>query len=505
MFNKKPRLMAGILSILILISTFSGLPAFAASFTDVAGHWAEPYIYAVEPLGVISGFPDGSYKPEQTLTRIQFIKMVVASLKQPVRTSASGEYWGIPYVEAALSLRLISDNAFDGLSPINVDKKITRQEMASIVVNAYKSTGETVSNADMQAAASKLTDLNKVSPDYYEQSVAAVALGFIGGFPDNTFRPLENASRAQAAKVTYILLVEIGTLSANLTDPSLTQKTTYAVNGIELGDSLSWVLSKYGQPIREDASEYGFKWLVYHQNYKNYFLVGIQNNTVVGLYTASDLLTSTNGLKINQTKTSVTSTLGAPLKGILKGYSEFQQYDDAEVATYLNNKVYITTYYDTQNSGKMYAIKIVDYNVEQAFKSHYGTASEALKTAYEKELFDLVNVFRTSLNLNTLTWNEAVAVVTRKHSVDMAVRKFFDHTNPSGYTPFDRLLADGVDYTLAAENIAAGYTNAFSTHNGWVNSPGHRENLVRNVRQVGIGVHFGGDYRIYYTQDFITP
>jgi len=128
-----------------------------------------------------------------------------------------------------------------------------------------------------------------------------------------------------------------------------------------------------------------------------------------------------------------------------------------------------------------------------------------LKTAYEKELFDLVNVFRTSLNLNTLTWNEAVAVVARKHSVDMAVRKFFDHTNPSGYTPFDRLLADGVDYTLAAENIAAGYTNAFSTHNGWVNSPGHRENLVRNVRQVGIGVHFGGDYRIYYTQDFITP
>lgn len=505
MLNKKSRLVAGVLSLLVLISTINGLPTYATTFTDVAGHWAESYVYAVEPLGVISGFPDGSYKPEETLTRIQFIKMVVASLKHPVRNITSGEYWGTPYVEAARSLNLISDNAFEGLTPTNLDKKISRQEMASIVVKAYETTGKTVSSAELQAAASKLTDLNKVSPDYYEQSVAAVALGIIGGFPDNTFKPLENASRAQAAKVTYTLLVEIGTLSANLSDPSLTQKTTYAVNGIELGDSLSWVLSKYGQPVREDASEYGFKWLVYHQNYKNYFLVGVQNNTVVGLFSASDLLSSTNGLKMNQTKSAVNKILGAPLKGILKGYSEFQQYDDAEVATYLNNKAYLTTYYDTQLGGKMYAIKIVDYNVEQAFKSHYGSASEALKTAYEKQLFDLVNVFRASLNLNTLTWNESVAVVARKHSVDMAVRKFFDHTNPSGYTPFDRLLADGVDYSVAAENIAAGYTNAFSTHNGWVNSPGHRENLVRNVKQVGIGVYFGGDYSIYYTQDFISP
>jgi uncharacterized protein YkwD len=232
--------------------------------------------------------------------------------------------------------------------------------------------------------------------------------------------------------------------------------------------------------------------------------VGIQNGKVVALFTASDLLTSKNGLKTGMTKAQVDALLGKPMNGILKGSYEFLQYNNAETATYLNQDTYITAYYDTADGGKLFGVKLVDYTVEQAFKSQYGTPSDALRIAMEKQIFDLLNVYRVSFDKPVLKWNENLANVARKHSKDMAVRDFFSHTNPSGYDPFDRIVADGIDYMLAAENIAAGYTNAFSAHNGWVNSPGHRLNLLRDIQEVGIGVYLGGNLFNYYTQNFIT-
>lgn len=494
-----------ILAILIVLSgVLVPAPTYAAAFGDINGHWAETYIDTIKPLGVIAGYPDGTFKPDQQVKRIEFIAIAVNSLGTAPRKLQSTENWVAYYAEMATQLRLISSAEYGGLTETNLNKPISREEMASIVVNAYYTTGSTVSESALQSARAKLSDFDQVSQVYYDQAVAAVALGIIDGFSDNTFKPLNNSTRAQAAAVSHKLLTETGVIDKINTDPSLTFSTAYAVNGIEIGDSYDWVVSNYGKPVREDVSEYGFKWMVYHTQYADYYMVGIQNGKVVALFTASDLLTTTMGLHMNQTKSKVTSILGTPFEWITKGDTQYMQYNNSETATYQKNNAYVTAFFDTADSGKMFSVKIVDQTVENAFRSQYGTPSDALRVAFEQQLFDLTNVYRKQFGKSMLTWNESVAEVARKHSKDMAVRKFFDHTNPSGYSPFDRLLADGINYSLAAENIAAGYTNAFSVHSGWVNSPGHRENLLRSINELGIGVYFGGDYFNYYTQNFIT-
>ena len=305
--------------------------------------------------------------------------------------------------------------------------------------------------------------------------------------------------------VSYKLLVEIGKLNPILSEVPPTTNKVYAVNGIGIGDTRASVIASHGNPLREDQSEYGFKWLIYHDQYKNYFQVGIQNDKVVALYTASNLLSGQNGLKMQLTKSEVTKLLGNPVTKISKGNTDYLQYSNEESATYFTDDVYITAYFDTGNQGKLFSVKLIDRSTEVAMRSQYGTHSDALRVAYEKQIFDLTNVFRRERNLSMLKWSDDMANVARLHSKDMAVRDFFDHTNPSGYSPFDRMIAAGIDYMVAAENIAAGYTNAFSSHSGWVNSPGHRLNLVRDVEYLGVGVYFGGKYLNYYTQNFYTP
>jgi uncharacterized protein YkwD len=88
----------------------------------------------------------------------------------------------------------------------------------------------------------------------------------------------------------------------------------------------------------------------------------------------------------------------------------------------------------------------------------------------------------------------------------MAARNFFDHNNPDGKSPFDRMTAAGYRYRMAAENIAAGYATPQAVVDGWMNSPGHRANILNcGLTQIGVGYATGGSYRTYWTEDFATP
>lgn len=93
------------------------------------------------------------------------------------------------------------------------------------------------------------------------------------------------------------------------------------------------------------------------------------------------------------------------------------------------------------------------------------------------DLVDLVNRYRRSKGLVTLAWSERVARVAQAHSEDMVRRDYFSHKSPDGKTPGARLLAAGIRYEAAAENIAEGQETAEEVFRSWMNSPGHRKNL----------------------------
>ncbi len=107
-----------------------------------------------------------------------------------------------------------------------------------------------------------------------------------------------------------------------------------------------------------------------------------------------------------------------------------------------------------------------------------------------------------------LAANDGLRAVAFAHSKDMAERNFFDHDNPGGQSPFDRMRAAGITFSYAGENIAAGYPTATDVVEGWLDSPGHCANMLSaDFTELGVGYYQSGSsaYGSYWTQNFISP
>ena len=124
--------------------------------------------------------------------------------------------------------------------------------------------------------------------------------------------------------------------------------------------------------------------------------------------------------------------------------------------------------------------------------------------AWEYQVFELVNEIRAENGLEPFVYDYTLADVARAHSRDMIDRNFFDHENPDGESPSDRISAAGIRWSRCAENIAAGYSSPQEVVEGWMDSPGHRANILGNCERLGVGLAIGGSYRYYWTQCFAT-
>jgi uncharacterized protein YkwD len=103
-----------------------------------------------------------------------------------------------------------------------------------------------------------------------------------------------------------------------------------------------------------------------------------------------------------------------------------------------------------------------------------------------------------------LTMNGALRCAARKHDKDMIANNFFSHTGTGPTTPWQRIASAGYGaYKAAAENIAAGQTTPSAVVTGWMNSPGHCNNIMNPaLKEIGVGYATGGSYGHYWTQDF---
>ena len=120
----------------------------------------------------------------------------------------------------------------------------------------------------------------------------------------------------------------------------------------------------------------------------------------------------------------------------------------------------------------------------------------------EKQMSDLVNKERVANGLNPLAPDPELTEVARRHSADMFTRGYFAHDTPEGLSPFDRMRQANVRFTTAGENLALAPTIPVA-HNGLMNSPGHRANILRReFGRVGIGVMDGGMRGLMVSQEF---
>ncbi|MBG0852228.1 CAP domain-containing protein [Streptomyces spinoverrucosus] len=123
------------------------------------------------------------------------------------------------------------------------------------------------------------------------------------------------------------------------------------------------------------------------------------------------------------------------------------------------------------------------------------------ETAAEAEVLKLVNDERAKAGCSPLAANSALAELAGNYSEAMAEQGFFDHTDPSGRTPWDRAEAAGIS-NLGGENIARGQADAAAVMESWMNSPGHRANILNcDFKTLGVGVHYGSGGP-WWTQNF---
>lgn len=130
------------------------------------------------------------------------------------------------------------------------------------------------------------------------------------------------------------------------------------------------------------------------------------------------------------------------------------------------------------------------------------TPAKSTEQALQDEVNRLINVERGKNGCSALTVNEQLTKAARDHSAWMAQTGTFSHTGSGGSSFVDRAKAAGYAQP-SAENIAYGYRTASEVVNGWMNSTGHRTNIVNcKSKTVGVGVVFKADGTPYYTQDF---
>ena len=120
---------------------------------------------------------------------------------------------------------------------------------------------------------------------------------------------------------------------------------------------------------------------------------------------------------------------------------------------------------------------------------------------YENEVIRLVNEIRTENGLKPLTANWELSRIARYKSEDMSDNRYFSHTSPTYGTPFQMIRAFGLSFRSAGENIAYGQRTPAAVVDAWMNSSGHRANILNaSYTQIGVGYCASGNY---WTQMFI--
>lgn len=122
----------------------------------------------------------------------------------------------------------------------------------------------------------------------------------------------------------------------------------------------------------------------------------------------------------------------------------------------------------------------------------------------EQQVIDLTNQERAKNGLKPMTPDWELSRVARYKAMDMRDKNYFSHTSPTYGSPFTMMKNFGISYRSAAENIAAGQTTPQAVVQSWMNSSGHRANILSANTRIGVGYAKGGSYGHYWVQMFIS-
>lgn len=189
-------------------SNRSGYKQHISTFVDITGHWSESYVTTLAEKGIISGYKqdDGTFtfEPDKKITREEFAKIMVLTLgltpeivQLPFEDVGSISPWALPYVGAAYKAGIFVGSKENDKLYFLPSNLISRVEVGVVVGRAFKTTASTeLAFADNSAIPQWAVDMIKVSTEK----------GVINGYTDQTFKPFDNATRGEAAKMIVVFL-----------------------------------------------------------------------------------------------------------------------------------------------------------------------------------------------------------------------------------------------------------------------------------------------------------
>jgi len=304
----------------------------------------------------------------------------------------------------------------------------------------------------------------------------------------------------------------------NNKENNLSSNTGFPEKGVAalMGKSSGELKGSLGEPSRIDPSFFGYDWWIYDISSTEYIQAGVSNNKVVSLFVTgedSDIYPFKIGQPIGELYSSVFFETEFSLK--VKGSSYRFELSEDDLNT--RPLVMVGDFYSQLNidrfTGTLSSVRLMDAATliklrpyEMVYRGELlesplpsPALEEEVERAKEKQIFDITNVIRVRHHLQPLKWDDQTASAALDHSKDMYESNDFSHTSKTYGDLKDRLQAKEVLYEAAGENIAANYTDAPAVVEGWLNSKGHRDSLLKEeFTHLGVGV-----YKKHYTQNFI--
>lgn len=476
-------------SIVVIMSLFVVSTVYASAFKDIhpQNKNSIDINWAVE-RGVIQGFKDGTFRPYDPVLESQFAMMTSRYIGKPA-SSPNGAYdvlqrQGVSLVGYRKTTarsqpipRMEVARVFYQLSHPNVNARNIKE---NDIIDWMYSSGMTRGNGRHP---NRYVDFGKTDQLTRYQATAFYhrydAKSLYKGDEAKPVAPEDvNGSNEQPSKPVK-------------PEPKPEPKPVvngHGINGIELGDQEDVAKRLLGKEQKAYTSGYGGKWHIYHKQYRNFHMVNFNQGKVTALFTRNANYESRFGIKIGDSKTSVIDKLDKEIKTYVD-FSNKIRFDDRGVT--------VTYYFDKYSSDRLVGVLIDEKSI---YKQGYATVS----SDSEYILAELTNAERMARNLQPVRYDERVAAVARRHTRDMAAQRYFSHTSKDGRSLGDRMTQGGVPWSSVGENIAMRYHEEFSAHFGWLNSAGHRVNLLDpNWQYVGLGVHQADSGDVYYTQNFM--
>ena len=231
-----------------------------------------------------------------------------------------------------------------------------------------------------------------------------------------------------------------------------------------------------GEPTEVLDSWRKFQWQCYYdESYRSLLFAGVDNGTVVGLMAAG----------------ADASYCGAKIGELCSVQNGSRRYGSGSITVYVMR--------DQNNSNKMHAVQLL-------LTGYSAYPAEGFLDGESRVAFLLTNAFRSLHGIVPLKWDDEAGEVARNYSRTMAENNYVGHFGPDGSSPGDRLDAAGIEWSAYAENAAGGTVDGADSYNGWVNSAGHRANLLYDqVSRIGVGGYFkrtDTNVHFYWTQVF---